>query len=77
MEFENPSLLEDKYPDPQGVFAAGRIIGPPPPADNTQFDTGPKFYYPPTENVIPRYDPQVNENGHRVHITIIDAQPPR
>ncbi len=77
MEFENPSHLEDKCPDPQVVFAAGRIIGPPPPADNTQFDTGPKFDYPPTKEVTPGYDPQVNENGQRVRITTIIAQPPR
>lgn len=81
MEFENfaPNTgphSENEHLN-QSVFAAEKIIGPPPPAETAHFDTGPKFDYPPNQEVLLTYDPQVDENAKRVRITTIIAQPPR
>ena len=70
------SHLEKLPLDPNAIFAAEKMIGPPPPADTAHVDTGPEFYYPLTKEVPLTYDPQVDENAKKVRITII-AQPPR
>lgn len=73
--------LEDRRPDQAAVSAAESIIGPPPTATPEQLTNAVAqigtYDAPPQKQAEPLQDPALNEQARNLHITTINAQPPK